>query len=144
MDAVQALNVAVVAMDDANQSLPPSLPPCSNGTETATVYFGVAADEGKRLDRPHKPYKRFPLAELGMTEADCLADCYRRGHTWEEGGVRLYDVLDRVSCWCCRNKNLRELAAIREHLPEYWQRLVAMESVLGPMKRGGTIGEVVS
>lgn len=42
MDAVQALNVAVVAMDNANQSLPPGLPPCSNGMETATVYFGVA------------------------------------------------------------------------------------------------------
>ena len=59
-----------------------------------------------------------------------------------ERGVRLYDVLDRVSCWCCRNKNLKELRAIHDNLPEYWERLVAMEEVLGPMKKGKTLPEI--
>ena len=47
----------------------------------------------------------------------------------------MYDVLDRVSCWCCRNKNYTELRAIREHLPKYYEMLEGMEGVLGQMKR---------
>ena len=101
----------------------------------ATVYVGIATDETARLAKEVKPYKRHPLAEWGMAEADCLALCYERGHTWDQDGVRLYDILDRVSCWCCRNKNQRELKAIHDNLPGYWQRLKALESRLGQMKR---------
>lgn len=97
-------------------------------------YVGIAADEHERLARKRNDRIAHPLAERGMTEADCLALCYERGHEWSEGGVRLYDILDRVSCWCCRNKNMRELRAIHDHLPEYWQRLKALESRLGQMK----------
>lgn len=108
----------------------------------ATVYVGIAADETARLEREAKPYKRHPLAEWGMTEAYCLAYCRDKGFAWIEDGVSLYDVLDRVSCWCCRNKNLKELRAIHDHLPGYWERLVAMEEVLGPMKAGKTLREI--
>lgn len=108
----------------------------------AVVYVGIAADETARLDKEVKPYKHHPLADWGMTEADCLAYCRGSGYDWNEGGVCLYDVLDRVSCWCCRNKNLRELRAIHDHLPGYWERLVAMEEVLGPMKAGKTLREI--
>lgn len=102
----------------------------------ATVYVGIAADETQRIERERPGWKRLPLVEWGMTEADCLALCYERGNEWSKGGVRLYDVLDRVSCWCCRNKNLKELSAMREHLPDYYARLVALEEVIGePMKR---------
>lgn len=100
----------------------------------AIVYVGIAWDEQKRLQRPSKPYKRYPLADWHMTEALCLDTCYRYGHTWEQDGVRLYDILDRVSCWCCRNKNFNELRSIHDHLPNYWQQLLALESRLGLMK----------
>lgn len=100
----------------------------------ATVYVGIASDEGARLAKAIKPYKRHPLAEWGMTEADCLEKCYAEGHAWEQDGVRLYDILDRVSCWCCRNKNQKELAAMREHLPAYWWKLKGLEHHLGTMK----------
>lgn len=102
--------------------------------KNAIVYVGIAADEEKRLAKRRKPYKRFPLADRGLTEADCLELCRAHGATWEQDGVCLYDVLDRVSCWCCRNKNQRELRAIHDHLPNYWQRLLALESRLGTMK----------
>ena len=108
----------------------------------AVVYVGIAADETARLEKEVKPYKRHPLAEWGMTEADCLAYCYGKGFSWTEDDVPLYDVLDRVSCWCCRNKNLKELRAIHDYLPGYWERLVAMEQVLGPMKKGRTLPEI--
>lgn len=102
----------------------------------AIVCVGIAADETRRIERERAEWKRLPLVEAGMTEAECLAMCYERGHEWSEGGVRLYDVLDRVSCWCCRNKNMKELAAMREHLPAYYERLIALEEAIGePMKR---------
>ena len=102
----------------------------------ATVCIGIAADEARRIARERAGWKRLPLVEAGMTEADCIAMCYERGHTWDQDGVRLYDVLDRVSCWCCRNKNLKEIEGMREKLPGYYDRLVALEAVIGePMKR---------
>lgn len=72
------------------------------------------------------------------TEADALAYCYDRGFFWEENGIRLYDVMDRVSCWCCANKNLKELRNIRTHLPKYWNRLKDLQSRTDrPMKGPG-------
>lgn len=60
------------------------------------------------------------------------------GFFWEENGIRLYDVLDRVSCWCCANKNLKELRNIRTHLPKYWNRLKDLQSRTDrPMKGPG-------
>ncbi len=45
------------------------------------------------------------------------------GWNWLENGIELYSVLDRVSCWCCRNKNLKELKNINNFLPNYWEKL---------------------
>lgn len=63
--------------------------------KNAIVYVGIAADEERRLAKRRKPYKRFPLADRGLTEADCLELCRAHGATWEQDGVCLYDVLDR-------------------------------------------------
>ena len=99
------------------------------------VYVGIAADEPKRLANLD-PWKSAPLAEWGMTEADCLRYCREHGVSWDENGVELYDVLDRVSCWCCSNKNRAELHAVWKFLPEYWSRLEALQERLRePMKR---------
>lgn len=92
-------------------------------------YVGIAADEPDRLERL-KPPKCSPL-----TEADCLAYCYQRGFFWEENGIRLYNILDRVSCWCCKNKNRRELKNIYQFLPQYWKRLKELQVRISmPMK----------
>ena len=100
-------------------------------------YIGIAADEPKRLERLAFG-KVAPLAKFGFTEADALAYCYERGFFWEENGVRLHDILDRVSCWCCANKNLKELRNIHDYLPEYWDRLKALQArTERPMKGPG-------
>lgn len=85
-------------------------------------YVGIAADEAQRIDiQPHKNYaKSYPLIKWGMTEADCLEYCYGHGVQWSQSGIRLYDILDRVSCRHCQQKNLKELRNIRKHLPELW------------------------
>ena len=71
-------------------------------------YVGIATDEKKRIERL-PPEKIAPPARWGVSEAECLQGCYSRGFEWLENGFRLYDILDRASCWCCANKNLKEL-----------------------------------
>lgn len=101
-------------------------------------YVGIAADEAHRIPLNPSKAKLYPLVEWGMTERDCLEYCYGRGFTWQEGSVRLYDILSRVSCWCCANKNLKELKNIYLHLPEYWEKLKYIQSRTSrPMKGPG-------
>lgn len=83
------------------------------------VYIGIAADETDRLNKEQAEFKRYPLAEWGITEAQCLKGCYEAGFDW--GGM--YEYLDRLSCKYCRNKNLKELRNIRKHYPEVWGEL---------------------
>lgn len=90
-------------------------------------YIGIASDEPKRIEKERKPEKMLPLVDWGMTEKDCLNYCYEKGFYWEENGFRLYDVLDRVSCWCCANKNLKELKNYKTKLPEYWEKLKGLQ-----------------
>lgn len=105
----------------------------------AKVYIAIAADEPQRIEKQRKDYKLFPLVEWNMTEAECLTLCHERGFYWLENGVELYDILDRVSCWCCSNKNRKELKNIYKYLPEYWQRLKDFQSrTERPMKKFNT------
>lgn len=101
-------------------------------------YVGIAADEAWRAKGKH-----YPLIDLGMTEAACLAYCWDRGWNWlerttatETGYIDLYKILDRVSCWCCSNKNRKELKNIYIFLPEYWEKLKFLQSRIDrPMKK---------
>ena len=91
-------------------------------------YVGIAFDEKNRLEKERKGNKLFPLADWKMTENDCLQYCYDRGYSWNEDGVELYSILDRVSCWCCCNKNLKELKNYYKYLPKYWDKLKKLQS----------------
>ena len=101
----------------------------------AYQYVGIASDETDRIDKAPSEKKLLPLVKWGMTEADCLQYCYDHGFYWEEDGVRLYDVMDRVSCWCCQSKNRKELKNMYQYLPKYWEKLKVMQSKTSyPMK----------
>lgn len=94
----------------------------------AYEYVGLAADETARLVKERKGNKLFPLAEWKLTERDCKRYCYHKGYNWNEltdNGqyVDLYKILKRVSCWCCRNKNLKELRNIHKY---FKKKLLAM------------------
>lgn len=86
--------------------------------EEYTEYIGIACDEPKRIKD-----KCYPLVEWGMTEKDCLQYCYERGFDWDG----LYEHFDRVSCWCCPLKNLKELKTLYTHYPELWEELKEMD-----------------
>lgn len=95
-------------------------------------YVGIAIDEQERI----KENKLYPLIEWNMTEKDCLEYCHEHGYYWYEGEHELYDHLDRVSCWCCRNKNLKELKEIYKYFKVYWFALCELENRCGMnMKR---------
>lgn len=98
-------------------------------------YVGIAYDEQNRLNKERKGNKLFPLAEWEMTEKDCLDYCYKKGYNWNEDSIELYNILDRVSCWCCCNKNLKELKNYYKYLPQYWNKLKELQSKTDrPMK----------
>lgn len=102
----------------------------------AIEYVGIAADERERVK--DDPGKLYPLVDWGMTERDCLIYCRERGWTWEQDGVDLYDILSRVSCWCCGNKNLKELEAMYRRLPKWWGYLEGLQSRIDrPFRRDG-------
>ena len=85
-------------------------------------YVGIALDEPKRHERK-PPFVAHPLVEWRITEKDALEYCYKKGFNW--GG--LYEVFDRVSCWCCPLANLKQLRAIYVHFPNLWAELKEMD-----------------
>ena len=106
--------------------------------DTVIDYVGIAADETDRFEKAKANGKRLPLVEWNMTESDCLRYCHEHGYSWDEGGVELYSILSRVSCWCCRNKNISELRNIYWELPQYWNRLKDLQNqIQEPMKGSG-------
>lgn len=111
---------------------------CNQYTGTDNiVYVGIASDEIKRLQKLDS-YKKAPLADWKMIEKDCLEYCFSKGIHWYEDGIELYDILDRVSCWCCQNKNLSGLKNMYLYLPKYWKMLKGLQSRIDvPMKGDG-------
>lgn len=108
------------------------------GDEMIVEYVGIAADERHRIDRKRNGnrVKLYPLVEWGMTEKDCLEYCYSQGWHWNEEGYELYDLLDRVSCKYCNNKNLKELRNIYHFLPNVWQELKELQDKIQMPFRG--------
>ncbi len=83
--------------------------------------IGYAADEVHRC----KPGShRYPLIEYGITEKQAIKYCRDLGYSW--GG--LYDIFDRLSCWCCPLQSLPDLRALRKHRPELWSTLLKMDA----------------
>lgn len=98
--------------------------PCRWGTKSKT--------------RAIQKYKR----SLGDTVIDYvgIAADEPNGWFWYEnspvGQVELYSILDRVSCWCCANKNLKELRNVYLYLPQYWDRLKDLQSKINRPFKG--------
>lgn len=88
-----------------------------------TNYIGIAFDEPLRHERI-KDNEVHPLYEWGITEKEALEYCYSKGFDW--GG--LYEIFDRVSCWCCPLKSIKELRILYDNFPELWAELKEMDN----------------
>ena len=86
-------------------------------------FVGIAADEQYRLERENNQTNIHPLVEWGWDEATALKYCYDNGFDWEG----LYELFNRVSCWCCPLQSLSELRKLRTHFPELWEELKDMD-----------------
>ena len=96
--------------------------------EDAIDCIGFVYEERNRRPK-YKPWQRYPLLEMGVTKTEGLKYCQHHGFDWD--GLYAPDMFDRVSCWCCFNKNKREQKVMQEHFPEYWERWEAMYLIGG-------------
>ena len=100
-----------------------------NTVENCVPCIGYAVDEIHRCKPgPH----RYPLIEYGITEKQALKYCRKLGYTW--GG--LYDIFNRVSCWCCPLQSLPDLRSLRKYRPELWSQLLKMDEQIPSPNRG--------
>lgn len=86
------------------------------------LYCGIAADEPERV-KPYK-YKRYPLAEWGVTEAQCLDYCKALGFTW--GG--LYDKFNRTGCYLCPLQSKNDWRVLYKNYPELFKHAMEIEA----------------
>lgn len=82
--------------------------------------IGIALDEPKRI----RQNKRYPLVEYGMTERDCLELCYSYGFNWEG----LYEKFNRLSCFMCPLKSLKEIEILYKNFPDLWEYMRYLDS----------------
>ena len=94
--------------------------------------LGYASDEPTRVEK-HKATKprrfqsyAYPMVGWKISERHALEYCKERGLFWNG----LYDIFDRVSCWCCPLGGVSSAEKIYRHFPELWQRMLEMESWL--------------
>ena len=86
--------------------------------EPYTLYIGIAYDEPKRHAKKAENVVH-PLFDWGITEKQALEYCYSKGFDW--GG--LYNIFDRVSCWCCPLQKINVLRKLRQLFPDLWDYL---------------------
>lgn len=103
-----------------------------NTVKDHVACVGYAVDE---VGRERKPLIRYPLDEFHMTEADCLNHCKDLGYHW--GG--LYEIFDRVSCFCCPLQGKSGLKKLREHRPELYEQTYLWD-LMQPRHNPGFIG----
>lgn len=87
----------------------------------AIQYVGIAIDEPERIKTSN--IKRYPLVEIGWTEADCRKWC-------EENNLLnpIYENASRGGCWFCHNMQYGELRRLRREYPEYWKLLLKWDA----------------
>ena len=98
--------------------------------------IGFAVDEiGRTQSKAQQegPYaRRYPLIEYGVDEAEALRYCRRHGYDW--GG--LYELFNRVSCFCCPLQRIGELRRLRRHRPAQWRAMLKMDRMAPEHNRG--------
>lgn len=87
----------------------------------AIQYVGIAIDEPERIKTSN--IKKYPLVEIGWTEADCRKWC-------EDNDLLspIYETTSRGGCWFCHNQRFTELRHLRNNYPEYWKLMLKWDA----------------
>lgn len=100
--------------------------------------IGYTTDELHRTQRPtlqRKKWKvRFPLIEYGYTEKKALEYCYSLGYDWDG----LYEIFNRVSCFCCPKAGKKRIDKLRLNFPELYKRYLEMDTIANTCKKKTT------
>ena len=89
--------------------------------EDSIIYLGIAVDEPKRLKKLESN-RRAPLAEWGMTEADCLKYIKEKGFQ-----NPMYWKFERQGCYLCPKQNNKSLKVVRRRYPDLWEKMLRMD-----------------
>lgn len=87
---------------------------------------GFAYDERHRCKNNSSVAKRHPLIEYRINEKMALEYCKKLGYLWDG----LYDIFDRVSCFCCPlsvDRELIKLKKLRHHFPDLWDKMLTWD-----------------
>ena len=97
--------------------------------EDKVEYIGFSTDELHRTKTKWMLERRwevnFPLIERGFSESDSLKYCYDLGYDW--GG--LYNVFDRVSCFCCAKGGKHKKELVRNNYPDLYNRWIELDEI---------------
>ena len=99
-----------------------------NSIKNSVSYVGIAVDEKRKIDKN----KKYPLIEFKKTEKDCLKYCKKLGYHWDG----LYDIFDRVSCYCCPLQKIGDLQKLRKHFPTLWEQMLEWDMSQPPCNEG--------
>jgi len=94
--------------------------------------IGIAWDEQQRVKNNSDKSKRYPLVEWRITEKQALKICHNYGFDWDG----LYDVFDRVSCFCCPLQRLNSLRLLRRYYPTQWNQMLEWETMIPTGDKG--------
>jgi len=85
-------------------------------------WIGISTDEATRIKPSKRPWitHRWPLAEMGMSRADCLRWLLEARHP----------IPGRSACVMCPYRNASEYAMWRKERPEEFQRAVQFDRLL--------------
>ena len=89
--------------------------------EDSIIYLGIAVDEPKRLKKLESN-RSAPLAEWGMTEADCLKYIKEKGFQ-----NPMYWKFERQGCYLCPKQNNKSLKVVRRRYPDLWEKMLRMD-----------------
>jgi 3'-phosphoadenosine 5'-phosphosulfate sulfotransferase (PAPS reductase)/FAD synthetase len=96
-----------------------------NGTIECIGYSTGERFRARKIIQKKKWLVWFPLIEYGFSESDALSYCKSLGYTW--GG--LYEVFNRVSCFCCPKAGPKRIDQLKVNFPDLYARYLEMDEI---------------